>query len=590
MTLRRVIAVVLMSSALTASAQPHPPPRYPRPPGPVAPAMIDAERAWREAEASPPRDGPERWRAAARAFDAVAADTRVAEAVRAEAAWTAVLAWKNALAIDPRVKSRDEHERFDEATTPMPLSIDDAGLVASLSRFLTLAPTSLDAPGVRFARANLLRRYHHDDEALIDLRELITKHLDHEVGIYAVNLALDLLNRARRYDEMLAMVAMVRADPRLKDTELAQRLRILQRQGLRFEAERAATAAERADDPAGYAQCAATYERAEALDARGPDSDELLYNAGVCWLHALEPDRAIAALSKILARKPASRLAAAARRMRARVLALQGDLAAAAIDRDAAARLDSGAIAVDDMLDAGRWWLALGDHPAVTRTARWLATNRKPALAADVLAASARWRLDAGDRRGARADLKVAQAITSHDLDTVALLARLAWDAACPVAPVDGLCRRGAKVVRDGALARPALAALERDRSPPAMAIRASAALEAALATRPLDRARVTAAIVEVTAIADGAEDVTATAAHAQLAIAAQALGEGAVATAAAEACATRARAHGLVEQHARCAPGRLPERRGPFAGAPLDLALEASLAEPPPPPAPAPP
>lgn len=354
MTLRRVIAVVLMSSALTASAQPHPPPRYPRPPGPVAPAMIDAERAWREAEASPPRDGPERWRAAARAFDAVAADTRVAEAVRAEAAWTAVLAWKNALAIDPRVKSRDEHERFDEATTPMPLSIDDAGLVASLSRFLTLVPTSIDAPGVRFARANLLRRYHHDDEALIDLRELITKHLDHEVGIYAVNLALDLLNRARRYDEMLAMVAMVRADPRLKDTELAQRLRILQRQGLRFEAERAATAAERADDPAGYAQCAAAYEEASALDPRGADRDELTYNAGVCWLRANDPSRAEVSLTAVILRRSAGHLEAPARFLRAGLAWRHGDLPAAATDLAAAA-----------LIHATRWWRTLGKGAAV---------------------------------------------------------------------------------------------------------------------------------------------------------------------------------------------------------------------------------
>ena len=417
MQLRVVVAMVCLCSAITAQAQSHPPPKYPRPPGPVAPAMTDADRAWREAEAAPPGDAPARWRAAASAFDAVASDTRVAAAVRTEAAWTAVLAWKNALAVDVRVKAPvDEPE---EAAGPAPLSLEDAGLVASLSRFLTLAPASADAPGVRFVRANVLRRYHHDDEALADLRELIAKHLDHEVGPYAVNLALDLLNRARRYDEMIALVASVRDDPRLVDAELIQRLRLLQRQSLRLQAERAATDAERTDDAAGYARCATFYEQASAIDPRGADRDELAYNAGVCWEHAIELDRARAAMAMVVAQKPPSRLAASARRIRARLAQLQGDWAAAATDLEAAARLDGGAVAVDDMLEVSRWRLALGDHAAVAKAAAWLAVSHKPVLAAQVLIASARMRLDAGDRRGARAALRRARTASGVDRETV---------------------------------------------------------------------------------------------------------------------------------------------------------------------------
>ncbi|MCE9573183.1 MAG: hypothetical protein K8W52_08505 [Deltaproteobacteria bacterium] len=204
----------------TASAAP----RYPHPPSAHAsdPAIARAEALWIAADKTrDPLRATRAWQTAAAAFDAIAADTHADLAVRTEAAYTTVLAWKNAIDRDPRVV--EPGARGDGGARPF--DANTASFVAAITRFVVLAPTAPDAVGLRFLRGNLHRRFGHDALAEADFVAILDDDRGAEVAEYAANLLLDLLNREQRYDDLIRWVHVLRADapfmkahPDLSDT------------------------------------------------------------------------------------------------------------------------------------------------------------------------------------------------------------------------------------------------------------------------------------------------------------------------------------------------------------------------------------
>ncbi|MBK9036526.1 MAG: hypothetical protein IPL61_35640 [Myxococcales bacterium] len=485
-------AMVLFGGPLTAGAAP---PRYPRPAtsGPIDPALAPGETAWAEAEREPDRAvAAERWRAAARAFTTVAAATAHDHGLRARAAEAAVLAWKNALAVDPAVAPRRrpvDASDLDRPPEARPLTADEAGFVEAIDLHLALgAPSTDELAELRFLRGDVLRRANRFDEAAGDFEVVVAHDPSADLAGYAAALLLDGLNQTRRYDELVALAhrlhtdaALVRAHP-----ELAERLALIERHALRKQAEQAEQAAQRTGDRDGFARCADLYDQV-AASPLSADDVEVVYNAALCAAWAGEADRALARLDAILRDRPRAPLAARALQQHAALAERIGRIAVAADDWARYAHTYAGdATAAGRMADAVALRLALGDRDRAERDATWLATSAAPRARRDAglnLAAVAAARLAHGERAQARRLLTTA--ITSWragDADRDAAFAALVWDAACPVAPSDGLCLAPKRAPRDRALARFALALLQRGPRADGQVLLADAALEVVLA------------------------------------------------------------------------------------------------------------
>jgi tetratricopeptide (TPR) repeat protein len=274
-----------------------------------------AELLWQLADVEP--DAAQafvRWERAARAFQAVAEDSRLEAKRHKEAAYAAVLAWKNALSVDPRVGggSQDEPDGVPDSIPDRDLRMIDA--FRAYARVST-DPHDPELVMMRFLEARIYWRYEHFDQAIPLLEQIIRDHLDHEVAEYSVNILLDTLNRLGRHTEMIQWVTrLLGATAFLADKpDLAERLMLLEQQSSRKRAEELEAAGD-------YAGCGAAYWDLFHANPRQEHGDSLLYNAGVCYEHAGATNQAIAALELMVTKFPKSALA---RRAKERVQGLR---------------------------------------------------------------------------------------------------------------------------------------------------------------------------------------------------------------------------------------------------------------------------
>ena len=263
----------------------------------VIPELITAERAWASASGEKePRAAVIAWEAAALAFDGAVGK---AGAAKVEAAYAAVLAWKNAMALDPIAVPPAG------SNTATPLTARGTNMLASLLVYSKLAPPD-EVPGLLFLRAHILHRHRKHDESVPIFVEIVTRYPEHETAEYAANLILDSLNLQGKYDLLAQWVDTFRANKKLlaKRPDLASLLAKLHIQVLRKRAEVFEASGGKTQD--GYRKCAQTY--VEAFDANPgyERADELLYNAGVCFERAGEISEAVKLFTAVtkLSRSP----------------------------------------------------------------------------------------------------------------------------------------------------------------------------------------------------------------------------------------------------------------------------------------------
>jgi hypothetical protein len=184
-----------------------------------------AEVRWSLAEtAAEPRQA-DAWERAALAFDAVATVHDLDGKLRKEAAYAAVLGWKNAI-------NNDSQPPPTDALVPVPMPFRIERLVAALEYERRNYAEGAEGVGMTFVEANTLRRYGRLVQAIAMFRDIVDHHRDHETAEYAANLLLDSYNRLGRHDEMLALANQLAADAKfLADKpDLAKTLARLKRQ------------------------------------------------------------------------------------------------------------------------------------------------------------------------------------------------------------------------------------------------------------------------------------------------------------------------------------------------------------------------
>jgi tetratricopeptide (TPR) repeat protein len=452
---RALVSLCALALLLGAS------PKYDRPAiRSVDPDLVEAEKLWTAAEnEKDPAQVAVAWERAAQAFTKVVEGKTASLAERRDAAYAAILAWKNALNVDPRIKpsSGDDPARdLDPAVVPKPKPIPprEQAMMKAFDAYIALGATSDDVPSMKFMKANIQRRYHHHDQAIPAFLEILKDHAEHEVAEYAANLLLDSYNLQHRYDELIAQAAVFRADKKfLADKpDLAQIVEQIHVVGQRKQAEALERVANDTGDLAAYERCGEAYVALAGDRKSAPGRDEILYNAMVCFQGGRSVVRAIAIGRDLLATYPTSRAAPMAL---GRIIVAESAIAHYEEAAEAAELFLKRYPREKDALyvasDALLYRMALGDWARAARlidVALDLAGPGREAREVIIGATSVLAKMvAAGERKAAARRARVTAKLTARlkfeDTWGLWFAGRALVDAACAVEPVDGLCPRG---------------------------------------------------------------------------------------------------------------------------------------------------
>jgi outer membrane protein assembly factor BamD (BamD/ComL family) len=430
-------------------------------------AYYHANLAWARAEAEgSARRQTERWEETAAAFPAVVHGRELAGALLVDAAEAAVQAWINADAADPRAKVTAPAEgEAITAPAPTPLPAREQQLLAAIADYRGLEAKTDDDMLVEmtFVEAKVYRRYDHLEEALVPLADLALHHRAHERGPIAIDLLLHALNRLGREDELIRWVGVLLDDGKLleREPELATRLRHLDHQARRKQAEACDAAAKKSGDDRRYVACGQGYVDLWNADPDVADADQLLWNAAI----DLERGRSIGTAIEIfeaLAREyPKSELAARA------LVKLGDNYARIAWYREAAEKLEEYAKryggehdAFDAMNDAVLYRKGIGDDKqAIADTSFFVDAfeARDGAAAADASYSLTAIYEKKGDPDATVKHLRRyvarfgAKGGVAREVGAWSRIAELLWARSCGVTTVDGSC---VKVARERAVRR----------------------------------------------------------------------------------------------------------------------------------------
>ena len=428
-----------------------------------------AELLWARATVEPqPRLQTALWEEAATAFTAVV-EARTAPAKYIdEAAYAAVLAWKNALDVDPSSRrhaiSAAELEReYDRVPQPQAIPAREQALLDAFRRYIEVVhePDPDELVHMKFLEANTYRRYHHYAKAIPLFEELLARHRSHELAEAAANLLLDVHNKRRDHAAMIALVDRLAADPKFlagKD-ELAGVLARLRIQHRRKQAEDLERRGRATANFQLLVACGNAYMDIYNASPEATDNDEILYNALVCFHDGKSVGAAITAFGALQRFYPSSRLMP---RAVGRIGKAYGDVA---FYEQAAARLEEYATKYAGEADAPRaladavvYRKGIGDDArAIANTQRFVrmfAANQ-PQRAAEAHFSLASIYEKQGNhdalvrhlreylrRFGARGGAE--RVVIAH-----AKIGQALWARSCPVKLVDGAC---VKVTRERAI------------------------------------------------------------------------------------------------------------------------------------------
>ncbi len=420
-----------------------------------------AELLWARAENEKnARLQTELWENAAVAFTDVVKTNKLEAKLQKEAAYAAVLGWKNALNVDPRAKQQAEIDDKDdkkgkkEDLTPKDIPEREQKMLAAFDIYIAYIkdPKDDELVGMKFLKANIYRRYNQFDKALPLFQEILDKHREHETAEYAANLLLDSYNRLGKFDEMLALADKLSKDPKFLDgkEDLAAVLKKLKAQSMRKKAEFMEQKAKDTKDFSQYVACGQAYLDIYNSNPEGADNDEVLYNAGVCFEEGRSIGVAIQMYSLLKKYYPNSKITAKAT---ARLGKAFGDIAfydRAATELEAYAKKYAGEKdAHDAMSDAVFYRKGIGDDDkAIEDTKYYVKTfgSKKPQEAAAASFSLTSVYEKQGDNDAVVKHLKeyIRQWGSKGGADKLVIahakIGKILFDQSCPVKLVDGSC------------------------------------------------------------------------------------------------------------------------------------------------------
>jgi TolA-binding protein len=264
-----------------------------------------AECLWLRAENEQnPRMATERWEKAAVAFTDVVKQGKVGDKLKKESAYAAVLGWKNALAVDPRTQTPEpDMAALEGAPAPKPKAINEREqkMIAAFDIYIKYIkdPNDEELVMMKFLKARILWTHDHLDKALPAFYEIVQKYPKHETANYSAAIIRDSLLRLGRYEELGEFVTTLLARQDFWEDRDELREIFLKDQG-----KVARRVAESLEKEGKKLACGQSYESIYNTNPDGPNMDEVLYNAGVCYEDAKSIGKAIQMYEKLNERFP----------------------------------------------------------------------------------------------------------------------------------------------------------------------------------------------------------------------------------------------------------------------------------------------
>ena len=205
-----------------------------------------------------------------------------------EAAYAAVLAWKNALNVDDHEqkelveKDREQHEKKKEKNKLEPIAIPEyqKKMIGAFDTYIKYVPDAPELVTIKYRKARIYYEYNHFEEAAKLFEDIVNKHPKHELAVYSANLLLDSLNAQGKTKDVVKYVDKFLEMPELmKDPEFGKQMISLKSdtydiEGMVFEKQR------------NFKECGRSkLAAAEALPDH-PKHAERLWDAAQCFQNA----------------------------------------------------------------------------------------------------------------------------------------------------------------------------------------------------------------------------------------------------------------------------------------------------------------
>ena len=225
-----------------------------------------------------------------------------------EAAFAAVLAWKNAFVLSDHVEQEAIAERLrvrgeGKKLSPLPIPEGKQKMLAAFALYRKHVPDAPELPVIMYQEGYIYYDYNHFDEALARLLEVVDKYPTHELAIYAANLYVDGLNAQGKTAQVLASARRFLDTPALAhDATFTTQMVSILSDGWAMEGDKQSRRGE-------HKECGRSFlAAAEALPEHGKHA-ERLWNAGQCFQNAGLIGQAIKAWTLLKDTHPTDRLA-----------------------------------------------------------------------------------------------------------------------------------------------------------------------------------------------------------------------------------------------------------------------------------------
>ncbi len=369
-----------------------------------------------------------------------------------DAAYAAVLAWKNALNVDDHEQKElveNDRKKFEEAEKhkklePQVIPEYQQKMIGAFDTYIKYVPDAPELVTIKYRKARIFYEYNHFDEAAKLFEDIVRKYPKHELALYSANLLLDSLNAQGKTKEVVSWVDKFLEMPELmKDPEFGKQMISLKSdtydmEGHQYEKEK------------NFKECGRSMlAAAEALPDH-PKHAERLWNAGQCFQNAHLVGQALKARLALIAAHPKDPLA---QKALFRVAAGYHQLAyyskAAEHYEDFASKFPGEKKATDALGNATTFRIGLGESEKALADMDSFVKfygSRKPQDAAGVF-------FQMGDVYEKKGDM---DALAKHlenylkkwgpqggpDRQVLAhyRLGEMAWKASCPKASEDGAC------------------------------------------------------------------------------------------------------------------------------------------------------
>jgi tetratricopeptide (TPR) repeat protein len=218
-----------------------------------------------------------------------------------ESAYAAVLAWKNALAIDDTGAPPVDHKSLK----PVDIPAHWKKMLAAFDTYIKYVPDSPELPKIRYRKARVYYEHNHFEEAARYFQEVVDKHPNDELAIYSANLLLDAYNAAGKPKEVIKMVDRFLENPNhpvMKDAEFAKNMVTLKVDSYDLEARQYS-------DKGEFKACGISFLAAAESLPDSPKHAERLYNAGTCFAKARLIGQAVKVRNILIEKHPNDKLA-----------------------------------------------------------------------------------------------------------------------------------------------------------------------------------------------------------------------------------------------------------------------------------------